>query len=64
MSTNFVLKIYEELMRKIIQISCPSDEDSSSVYVLCNDGTVWKLKWDLIEQKEEWIELKKIPQDE
>lgn len=51
-------------MRKIIQISCPSDEDSSSVYVLCNDGTVWKLKWDLIEQKEEWIELKKIPQDE
>lgn len=47
-------------MRKIIQIQAiptPNDE-IESIYVLCNDGTVW---W-RTPRLEQWVQLPEVPQ--
>lgn len=49
-------------MRKIIQIvACGED---ATVLALCDDGSVWNLEWDRLENIAKWVQEPDIPQDE
>lgn len=51
--------------RKIIQITATSVEDEADIlYALCDDGTLWWTHPMWVGEKDTWIKVRDIPQEE